>query len=268
MRGCFLVASLKATRSVCSTNNLCRFEPTRRNERQGWALIRKSLKFLPGNHISSLVAGYGNYHQIAVQPPSRSVCVVIFVGRGTARAEDAQEKPNQSHISPRLLVYEDKFHRFYQGSKRHEGGRVRLPSAQRPLQCVLVHQILQQNHLASGLGVMVWGLGLEVWGRGSKLQGVRVWCTMWGEAGVRDGVGSKPFRGKVRHGFSMVRDLTTDLVSWFHFFQDHLCEAPCSLHEHVLTSQQRVEGGDELVVHHLYRDTSRHKKQQPPRILQ
>ena len=28
--------------------------------------------------------------------------------------------------------------------------------------------------------------------------------------------------------------------------------APCSLHEHVLASEQRVEGGDESVVHHLH----------------
>ena len=29
-------------------------------------------------------------------------------GRGAARAEDAQETPNQSHTSPSRLVYEDK----------------------------------------------------------------------------------------------------------------------------------------------------------------
>ena len=29
------------------------------------------------------------------------------VGRGTARAEDAQGTPTQSHISPSILVYED-----------------------------------------------------------------------------------------------------------------------------------------------------------------
>jgi len=33
-------------------------------------------------------------------------------GRGAARAEDAQGTPTQSHISPSILVYEDK------GSKR------------------------------------------------------------------------------------------------------------------------------------------------------
>jgi len=31
-----------------------------------------------------------------------------LVGRGTARAEDAQGTPTQSHISPSILVYEDK----------------------------------------------------------------------------------------------------------------------------------------------------------------
>ena len=30
-----------------------------------------------------------------------------FSGRGAARAEDAQETPTQSHISPSILVYED-----------------------------------------------------------------------------------------------------------------------------------------------------------------
>ena len=32
---------------------------------------------------------------------------IIRVGRGTARAEDAQGTPTQSHISPSTLVYED-----------------------------------------------------------------------------------------------------------------------------------------------------------------
>jgi len=31
-----------------------------------------------------------------------------LAGRGTARAEDAQGTPTQSHISPSILVYEDK----------------------------------------------------------------------------------------------------------------------------------------------------------------
>ena len=31
-------------------------------------------------------------------------------GRATARAEDAQGTPTQSHISPRILVYEENFH--------------------------------------------------------------------------------------------------------------------------------------------------------------
>ena len=30
-------------------------------------------------------------------------------GRGTARAEDAQETPTQSHVSPSILVYEEKY---------------------------------------------------------------------------------------------------------------------------------------------------------------
>jgi len=34
---------------------------------------------------------------------------VGFSGRGTARAEDAQGTPAQSHISPSMLVYEDYF---------------------------------------------------------------------------------------------------------------------------------------------------------------
>ena len=33
-------------------------------------------------------------------------------GRGAARAEDAQETPNQSHTSPSILVYEDKVDGF------------------------------------------------------------------------------------------------------------------------------------------------------------
>ena len=34
-------------------------------------------------------------------------CMVKQYGRGTARAEDAQRTPTQSHISPSILVYED-----------------------------------------------------------------------------------------------------------------------------------------------------------------
>ena len=33
--------------------------------------------------------------------------LVGSTGMGTARAEDAQGKPTQSHISPNILVYED-----------------------------------------------------------------------------------------------------------------------------------------------------------------
>jgi len=33
---------------------------------------------------------------------------LCVVGRGTKRAEDAQGTPTQSHISPSILVYEDK----------------------------------------------------------------------------------------------------------------------------------------------------------------
>jgi len=34
-------------------------------------------------------------------------------GRGAARAEDAQGTPDQSHISPSILVYEDKQHQHF-----------------------------------------------------------------------------------------------------------------------------------------------------------
>ena len=34
--------------------------------------------------------------------------LVIDSGRGTTRAEDAQGIPTQSHVSPSILVYEDK----------------------------------------------------------------------------------------------------------------------------------------------------------------
>jgi len=37
-----------------------------------------------------------------------SICVKRVSGRGTTRAEDAQGTPTQSHISPSILVYEDK----------------------------------------------------------------------------------------------------------------------------------------------------------------
>jgi len=33
-----------------------------------------------------------------------------LVGRGAARAEDAQGTPTQSHISPSILVYEEKIY--------------------------------------------------------------------------------------------------------------------------------------------------------------
>ena len=34
--------------------------------------------------------------------------VIVSGGRGAARAEDAQGTPTQSHISPNILVYEEK----------------------------------------------------------------------------------------------------------------------------------------------------------------
>ena len=37
----------------------------------------------------------------------------LRVGRGTARADDAQGTPIQSHISPCILVYEDKLYMYY-----------------------------------------------------------------------------------------------------------------------------------------------------------
>jgi len=50
------------------------------------------------------------------QTPGHDLTEHVFVGkgdghdsgRGTARAEDAQGTPTQSHISPSILVYEDK----------------------------------------------------------------------------------------------------------------------------------------------------------------
>ena len=37
-------------------------------------------------------------------------------GRGAARAEDAQGTPTKSHISPRILVYEDQTCNWFGGS--------------------------------------------------------------------------------------------------------------------------------------------------------
>ena len=42
-----------------------------------------------------------------VSLPRRSKETVYIAGRGTARAEDAQGTPTQSHVSPSILVYED-----------------------------------------------------------------------------------------------------------------------------------------------------------------
>ena len=50
-----------------------------------------------------------------------------------------------------LLVLATKI-RSYQCRERGEGVRVLLPCAQRPVQHVLVHQILQQQHLRSEEG--------------------------------------------------------------------------------------------------------------------
>ena len=45
---------------------------------------------------------------------------MIVSGRGTTRAEDAHGTPTQSHISPSILVYEDKYLRYEPGFR---GGR-------------------------------------------------------------------------------------------------------------------------------------------------
>ena len=47
-------------------------------------------------------------------------------GRGTTRAENDQETPNQSHISPSILVYEDESNLHV--AVRANGGREVLPS--------------------------------------------------------------------------------------------------------------------------------------------
>ena len=47
-------------------------------------------------------------------------------GRGTTRAENAQGTPNQSHISPSILVYEDESN--LHAAVRANGGREVLPS--------------------------------------------------------------------------------------------------------------------------------------------
>ena len=39
---------------------------------------------------------------------------------GTTRAEDAQGIPTQSHISPSILVYEEKTHEVGEGGEAHE----------------------------------------------------------------------------------------------------------------------------------------------------
>ena len=69
---------------------------------------------------------------------SRLRLIVLYAGRGTARAEDAQETPTQSHISPSILVYED--------SKEEEdiysaavGAPSELPAATQSLQGYLAH---------------------------------------------------------------------------------------------------------------------------------
>ena len=43
---------------------------------------------------------------------------ILRVGRGTARAEDAQGTPTQSHISPSILVYEDNATLFFAAKAR------------------------------------------------------------------------------------------------------------------------------------------------------
>ena len=39
---------------------------------------------------------------------AHSLLIALFAWRGTTRAEDAQGIPTQSHVSPSILVYEDK----------------------------------------------------------------------------------------------------------------------------------------------------------------
>jgi hypothetical protein len=48
---------------------------------------------VPGAMIDSGLVGFTDFHSL---------------GRGTARAEDAQGTPTQSHTSPSKMVYEDK----------------------------------------------------------------------------------------------------------------------------------------------------------------
>ena len=57
---------------------------------------------------SALTSSYALHLGEAAEGETGECTSQGFSGRGTARAEDAQAAPTQSHISPSILVYEDK----------------------------------------------------------------------------------------------------------------------------------------------------------------
>ena len=62
-------------------------------------------------------------------------------GRGTARADNTQGTPTQIHISPSILVYEDK--KVIWG----EAGRERVRMEQSHVETLIIHKLgFNQNH--------------------------------------------------------------------------------------------------------------------------
>ena len=89
--------------NVNGGNNL---KPSERRETEFKLKRTFALKSWPESGLDSLICATITL-QWVTQPADRSGTSPGVSGRGSARAEDAQGTPPQSHISPSILVYED-----------------------------------------------------------------------------------------------------------------------------------------------------------------
>ena len=87
-------------------------------------------------------------------------------GSDVARAEDAQGKPTQGDISPRILVYEDNMAHIRQSRSDYGlGAQVKV------LQMFEVFFFMLGRSRVQGSGFRVQGAGIRVQGAGFRVQG-------------------------------------------------------------------------------------------------
>jgi len=175
-----------------------------------------------------------------------------LVERGAARAEDAQGTPNQSHISPSILVYKD-----YRAKSIQKNFEKRVEEAQLPVQ-----PSPGVRHLFQGSGFRVQGSDFRVQGSGFRIQDVCLW-------GLRLSIHPPPDFRCLRHEYDML-DTDQRAKSWMSRSESiHPAGCYCVACRSTLRNSGVVHtstpfGIPELGSCRLYRGTSLIRKHPPP----